>query len=111
MGFPATLAAEAPPLHMDADGVVRIAGTRVALDTVIGAYQDGATAEEIAQSYDSLDVGDIYVIIGYYLRHRPEVDEYLLRRREASEQVRREIDQKQPSNALRERLLARRDKT
>jgi len=56
MGFPATLNAEAPPLHMDADGVVRIAGTRVALDTGDRAYQDGATAEEIVQSYDALDL-------------------------------------------------------
>jgi len=108
MGFPATLAAEASPLRMDADGVVRIAGTRVAVDTVIDAYQDGATAEEIVQAYDSLDLGDVYVVIGYDLRHRNEVGEYLARWREAAEQVRQEIDQKQPSTSLRERLLARR---
>lgn len=110
MGFPATLAAEAPPLHMDVDGVVRIAGTRVALDTVIDAYQDGAAAEEIVQSYDSLDLADVCVVIGYYLRHRAEVEEYLSQRREATEQIRREIDRRQPSKNLRERLLARRGK-
>jgi hypothetical protein len=39
---------ERVPLHTDADGVVRVAGTRVTLDTVVGAFEAGATAEEIA---------------------------------------------------------------
>lgn len=38
----------------DADGVVRVAGTRVTLDTVVAAFEEGATAEEIAQQYPSL---------------------------------------------------------
>ncbi|MEW5830264.1 MAG: DUF433 domain-containing protein, partial [Chloroflexota bacterium] len=42
------------PLAVDIDGVVRISGTRVTLDTVIYAFLDGATAEEIAQQYPSL---------------------------------------------------------
>jgi hypothetical protein len=40
-------------IHTDADGVVRVAGTRVTLDTVVGAFDTGATAEEIAQQYSS----------------------------------------------------------
>ena len=37
------------PLQTDADGVVRVGGTRVTLDTVVAAFADGATAEERAQ--------------------------------------------------------------
>ncbi len=34
-------------LSRDADDVIRVGGTRVTLDTVVGAYRDGASAEEI----------------------------------------------------------------
>ncbi len=39
--------AEIVPLRMDTDGVIRIGDTRVTLDTVISAFLEGATAEEI----------------------------------------------------------------
>lgn len=42
---------ERVPIHTDADGVVRVAGTRVTLDTIVGAFDTGATAEDIAQQY------------------------------------------------------------
>jgi hypothetical protein len=35
------------PLKTDSDGVVRVGNTRVTLDTVIGSFKEGATAEEI----------------------------------------------------------------
>ena len=35
------------PLETDADGVVRVGGTRVTLDTIVAAFTKGATAEEI----------------------------------------------------------------
>jgi hypothetical protein len=40
---------ERVPIHTDGDGVVRVAGTRVTLDTIVAAFDAGATAEEIAQ--------------------------------------------------------------
>ena len=54
--------------------------TRVTLDTVIAAFLEGATAEEIAQQYPSLQLSDVYIAIGYYLKHKVEVDAYLLER-------------------------------
>ena len=41
---------ESVPIHTDADGVVRVAGTRVTLDTIVAAFDAGAAAEEIAES-------------------------------------------------------------
>lgn len=67
------------PLETDADGVVRAGGTRVTLDTIVTAFEDGATAEEIVYQYPSLNLADIYSVLGYYLQHRPEVDAYLSR--------------------------------
>jgi len=53
------------PLQADADGVIRVAGTRVTLETLIAAFSDGATAEEIVQQYPSLTLADVYSVIGY----------------------------------------------
>jgi uncharacterized protein (DUF433 family) len=99
---------ERVPIHTDADGVVRVASTRVTLDTIVRAFDAGATAEEIAQRYSSVPLADVYSVITYYLRHKPEVCAYLKRREEESEGVREDVERRFPSAGLRERLLARR---
>lgn len=69
------------PLVATEDGrVIRVTGTRVTLDTLIGAFKRGATPEEIAQDYSAVSLADVYAVITYYLRHRSEVEEYLARR-------------------------------
>ena len=102
------LTAEAPPLVTDSAGVVRVAGTRVTLDTIVGAFHDGATADEIAEQYPSLQLSDVYAVIGYYLRRMADVDEYLAARKRFSEEVRRENESRFSPVGLRSRLLARR---
>lgn len=98
-----------PPasLRTDADGVYRVGPTRVTLDTVVSAFQDGATAEEILLRYPALDLADIYVVLGYYLKNKPTVEAYLQSRGEAAEEMRREIEARRPSAGIRERLLER----
>ena len=41
---------ERVPIHTDADGVVRVAGTRVTLDTIVAAFDAGATARRSPSS-------------------------------------------------------------
>jgi uncharacterized protein (DUF433 family) len=102
------LVAEKPPLAEDEGGVVRVGGTRVRLDTVIYAFQNGCTPEEILMKYPSLNLPDIYSVITYYLLHREEVDAYLNQRKSLIEKVEQEIEARFPSDGVRERLLARR---
>lgn len=104
-----TFLSEPPPLHRDQTGAVRVGGTRVTLDIVVGAWDDGADAEEIAARYDVLALADVHAALSYYLRHREEVEAYLSRRRQEAEQVRSENDRRFPPDAFRARLLARRD--
>lgn len=99
---------ETLPLETDADGVVRVGKTRVTLETVILAFSDGATAEEIAQQYPSLQLADIYSTIGYYLRHRDEGDAYLRQRAHQAGEVRNLNEARFDSFGVRARLLARR---
>jgi hypothetical protein len=85
-----------------------VAGTRVTLDTVVQAFDQGATPEEIAQQYPSLSLADIYAVISYYLRNRSEVSDYLLARAEQAREIRRENEARYEAQGIRERLLARR---
>ena len=45
---------EPTPLEVDANGVVLVGGTRITLDTIVAAFSQGATAEEITHQYPSL---------------------------------------------------------
>lgn len=103
-----TTTPEIVPVRVDADGVARVGGTRVTLDTVVGAFSDGATAEEIAQQYPSLELADIYSVIGYYLRNASEVQAYLCQRQTKSLAVRGQNESRFDPQGIRERLQARR---
>lgn len=102
------LVAEPVPLKADQDGVLRVGGTRVTLDTIVGAFDNGSSPEEILLKYPSLRLTDIYAVITYYLWHQAAVDAYLEQRRLAGEDSRREVESRFPSKGVRERLLARR---
>lgn len=101
-------ATEIIPIQVDTAGVIRIGGTRVALDTVVGAFKDGATAEEIVDQYPSLDLADIYSVIAYYLRHADEVENYLLQRKAQADAVRQQNESRFDPRGIRSRLLSRR---
>jgi uncharacterized protein (DUF433 family) len=105
--MPPTIHADPAPLRSDDAGVLRVSGTRVTLDTIVHAYHEGASAEEIALRYDSLSLADIHAVLAYYLRHRAELDDYLARRRQAAADVRRQVEARQGVQAVRERLTAR----
>ena len=95
------------PLFMDQAGVLRFDGTRVSLDSVIYAFDEGATPEEIAQDFPTLDLAAIYSVIGYYLQNRAEIEQYLEQRKVQREELKKEIEARFNPHGLRERLLAR----
>lgn len=95
------------PLAMDEAGVLRVIGTRVPLDSVIHAFEQGATPEEIAQDFPTLDLAAIYSVLGYYLQNRAEVEQYLEQRKVQREELKRETEARFDPRGLRERLLAR----
>jgi uncharacterized protein (DUF433 family) len=103
-----TLVTEPPPLRLDEGGTLRIGGTRVRLDTVITAHQSDCSAEEIQRKYRSLELTDVYAVLTYYFWNRERVDVYLEERRQAAEATRAEIEARDPSEGILERLLERR---
>ena len=105
-----SLVVEAPPvpLRTDAHGVLRVGATRVPLDTVVYAFNQGASPEEIALNYPALDLGEVYAVINYYYHNRTEVDAYLGAREVEAARVRAENERRFPAAGIRARLLARR---
>ena len=71
------LEVEAPPFREDATGAIRVGNSRVLLELVIRAFQDGASPESIVQRYSTVSWSDVYSAIGYYLRHQEAVEAYL----------------------------------
>lgn len=100
--------AESAPLAVASDGIVRVGGTRVTLDTVVAVFKRGATAEEIVQRYPSLRLGDVYASIAFYLNHQEDVEAYLQQRQQQAQEIRQMNEAQFDPQGLRDRLLARR---
>jgi uncharacterized protein (DUF433 family) len=95
------------PLKITPDGVVRVGGTRVTLDTVIAAFKEGAAAEEIVFRYPSLHLADVYAVLSYYLRRTKEIEDYLNQRQKKTNEVKQQYSSIFESQGIRDRILAR----
>ena len=100
------------PLRIDPSGTVYVGNTRVMVELVVAAYLAGADPEDIVGMFDTLDLGDVHLVLGYYLHHKNEIDQYVRERRQHADEVWNKIDAWQESrgfdrSTLRERLLAR----
>ncbi|MGD1896487.1 MAG: DUF433 domain-containing protein [Phormidesmis sp.] len=102
-----TIVAKPLPLEINADNVVLVGKTRVTLDTVIGTFNRGTTAEEIVYRYPSLKLADVYATIAFYLDHQRAVDNYLENRRQQAETVQEMNESRPDAQNIRHRLLAR----
>ena len=100
---------ETIPLVQDSRGVIRVTGSRVTLDTIIGRMQVGDTPEEIHEGFPTVKLEQINTIIDWYLNNQIEADEYLEEGRIEGERLRKEIESQPEYIALREKLLRRRE--
>lgn len=98
---------QSPAIRTDSGGVIRVGKTRVTLDTVIGAYSEGVSVEEIVDRYPSLGLAEVHAAIAYYLANRTKIERYLAARRQCAEEVRCEAEALCGSG-LRDRLRERR---
>lgn len=98
------------PLYTDDTGTVRVGKTRVRLDSVVYAFNQGHTPEEILMQFPSLDLADIYAVIAYYLNNQTAVDEYIQQNEAEGEKIRQEIESQPGYQAFRQRLLAHRER-
>jgi uncharacterized protein (DUF433 family) len=80
------------PLTLTQDGTIRVSGSRVSLDSIIYQYLQGGSAEQIHESFPSLNLADIYAVISYYLNHRDTIDGYLRQQEAKAEALRHRIE-------------------
>src|SRR5688572_17261374 len=104
------------PLRLDAEGTIRVIGSRVTLDTLVGIWKRGDTFEEIEDGFPTLSLDQIKGVIAWYLKHTTAADTYLEEEEAEAEALRKEI-QSQPSYIewkkellrRREQLISRRE--
>jgi uncharacterized protein (DUF433 family) len=96
------------PLFEDKDGTIRIVGSRIPLDTLVYEFNQGATAEQMQDSFPSLSLRSIYGAIAFYLEHQAAVDEYLRHRETEAADLRHRLEGRLETTALRASLRQRR---
>lgn len=100
------------PLRLTEDGTIRIAASRVSLDSVVHHYKLGVSAEQIAHKFPGLKLADVYAAISYYLNHREAVEEYLQQQEAEGDEVQKRIESdpqfRKESPELHARLTQRR---
>jgi uncharacterized protein (DUF433 family) len=95
------------PLREEPQGILRVGKSRVLLELVIHAYQQGESPAAIVEMYSTLELADVFAVIAYYLTHRADVDEYLRQCDEKAEALLRKIESSQRPGPTKEELLAR----
>jgi uncharacterized protein (DUF433 family) len=88
--------------------MILVEGTRVPLDTIAAAFEEGATPEEIVHRYPAVSLTAAYAVIAWILQHPDEVSTYLTERAEVNARVRAENERRFPQDGIRARLLSRR---
>ncbi len=89
-------------IREDENGVMRVGGTRVMLDSVVAAFLQGHSPETIQQQYPALSLREVYGAIAEYLARRDEIDSYLRRQESVWAEWRDRADDR--ANAVVQRL-------
>ena len=97
----------AVPLWEDPPGVFRVGKTRVLLELVLRAFLRGESPESIVRSYRTLQLADVYTVIGRYLANPAPFDDYLHLCDEQAAAVRRDIEAAQGPGISKDELMAR----
>jgi hypothetical protein len=96
------------PLWEEPPGVFRVGKSRVLLELVLRAFQQGESPEGIVRSYRSLQLADVYAVISRYLADPGPFDEYLRRCDEEPGAVRRKLESAgMTGRVTKEEILAR----
>jgi uncharacterized protein (DUF433 family) len=92
------------PLALWKDGSIRVKGTRLLLDFIIGAYKRGETPEDIVDAFPSVAIADVYSIIAYYLTHKSQIEKYLAKREKEAVAIKKQIESMPGYKENREKL-------
>jgi uncharacterized protein (DUF433 family) len=80
-------------VRTDEHGAMRIGQSRVLLESVIYAFQEGHSPETIRQQYPALSLEEVYGAIAFYLANQESVHQYLERQEELWDDLRQKAEQ------------------
>jgi len=86
-----------------------VPGTRISLDVLVADFKLGKTPEALHDAYETVSLADVYAIFAYYLRHRAEVEAYLIDQEQVGAEIQARIEANDRPDGLRTKLLARLD--
>jgi len=91
------------------EGLWRVAGTRVSVDSVVHAFWSGSTPEQVVQDYEGVSLDQVYGVIHWYLTHRTVADAYLRTQDREDKKLRRILKAQHSKSlaTLRRRIAAR----
>jgi uncharacterized protein (DUF433 family) len=97
-------------LSLASEGSIRIAGTRVTIESIVQGFLDGATPEEICQDFPALALAQVYDVLAFYLTHQLEVETYLKEQAQVTAEIRKSLETTHIAFVanLRQRLATRR---
>lgn len=92
---------------------IRIKGTRIAIEDILGPYLAGDSPERIAHNFRHvLTLEQVYATLTYYWHDKDTIETYLTLARAAEETAYREYSNREPPEVVRRmrELAAERDK-
>src|SRR4051812_21661300 len=92
-------------VRQEPNGALRIADTRVPLDSIVYAYLGGSLPERIHEQFPAVSLEEIHGSLAFYLANREEVGECLKRQDKLWEELRRKADENPSPVVLRLRAL------
>lgn len=94
-------------LQCESNGNIGIRGSRLRLIDIASRYDEGLSAEEICEHYDSLPLPLIYKIIAFYLENQCEVERMMQEDRQLTVDLEARSAKGPAISELRRRLNAR----
>lgn len=64
-------------LTQDSDGYIHVAGHRIGLQDLVHYYNEGHSAEALADMFPTLTLVLVHKLIAFYLEHRADVEAYV----------------------------------
>ena len=80
-------------VRTDEHGAMRVGQTRVLLESIVYAFQEGDSPESIRQQYPALSLEEVYGAITFYLANGESVRQYLERQEKLWDDLRHKADQ------------------
>lgn len=92
--------AEPTPIRIDAGGTARVGNTGVRLASIVYRHQQGDSPEQIQACFPDVSLPDVYEAVGYYLRHRAEIDAHLAADEAEADRLQAQLEATYPTTAL-----------